>query len=87
MSDPRTAHVLDARYMSPPEPFEATMAMLGTLQPGESMLLRLFREPHPLYSALRRQGHRYETTLLPDGTFDILITRAGGTGRSSQEPA
>ncbi len=76
MSQALPPHVVDARFMAPPEPFEAAMAMLDTLQPGETMLLRLYREPHPLYKALRRQGHDYRTELLPDGTFDILITRA-----------
>ena len=75
MSHPKTPHVVDARYMEPPEPFVATMDMLGALQPGEKMLLLLFREPHPLYKVLRQNGHDYETELLPDGTFEILITR------------
>lgn len=75
MSHPKTPHVVDARYMEPPEPFVRTMEMLDTLQPGEKMLLLLFREPHPLYKALRKNGHDYETELLPDGTFEILISR------------
>ncbi|MBK7728139.1 MAG: DUF2249 domain-containing protein [Gammaproteobacteria bacterium] len=83
MSDRRTQHVVDARFMAPPEPFEAATAMLHTLQPGDTMLLRLYREPHPLYKALLRQGHSYRTELLPDGTFDILITR----GTATQPPA
>ena len=49
--------------------------MLDTLKDGEKMLLLLFREPHPLYKVLRQNGHDYETELLPDGTFEILITR------------
>jgi len=79
MSDPRIRHVVDARFMAPPEPFEAAMAMLDTLAPGDTMLLRLYREPHPLYKALLRQGDSYQTKLLSDGTFDILITRGTGT--------
>ena len=75
MSHPKTPHVVDARYMEPPGPFEATMEMLDTLKDGEKMLLMLFREPHPLYRVLRQNGHSYETELLPDGTFEILITR------------
>lgn len=71
--------VIDARYMAPPQPLEATLAMLGTLLPGETMLLRLFREPHPLYSVLRREGHSWCSELRPDGTFDILITCAGAS--------
>lgn len=75
MTHPKTPHVVDARYMEPPEPFTATMDMLDTLQPGEQMLLLLFREPHPLYKVLRQNGHAYSAELQPDGTFEILITR------------
>ena len=61
--------------MEPPEPFVHTMEMLDSLQPGEKMLLLLYREPHPLYQVLTRNGHAYRTELLPDGTFEILISR------------
>lgn len=71
----KTSHVVDARFMEPPEPFVQTMEMLDTLQPGEKMLLLLYREPHPLYQVLTRNGHAYSTELLPDGTFEILISR------------
>ena len=75
MSHPKTPHVVDARYLEPPEPFVQTMEMLDTLKPGEKMLLLLFREPYPLYKVLRQNGHAYETELLADGTFEILISR------------
>ncbi len=75
MSHPKASHVVDARYMEPPEPFVQTMEMLDTLKPGEKMLLLLFREPHPLYKVLRQNGHAFETELLADGTFEILIWR------------
>ena len=73
MSHPKAPHVVDARYMEPPEPFVQTMEMLDTLQPGEKMLLLLFREPHPLYKVLMQNGYSYESELLADGTFEILI--------------
>lgn len=75
MTHPKTPHVVDGRYLEPPEPFVQTMEMLDTLQPGEKMLLLLFREPHPLYKVLRQNGHPFETELLADGTFEILISR------------
>ncbi len=75
MTHPITPHVVDARYMEPPEPFVATMEMLDTLKEGEKMLLLLFREPHPLYKVLRQNGHAYEVELVADGTFEILISR------------
>lgn len=75
MSHPKATHVVDARYLEPPEPFVRTMEMLDTLKPGEPMLLLLFREPHPLYKALRQNGYTHETELLADGTYEILIWR------------
>lgn len=74
MTHPKTPHVVDARFMEPPEPFVKTMEMLDTLQKGEKMLLLLYREPHPLYKVLVKNGHAYETELMPDGTFEILIS-------------
>ena len=75
MSGERSRHLVDARYMEPPEPFVATMEMLDTLQPGEEMILLLFREPHPLFRVLERNGHRYRSELLADGCFEIRIIR------------
>ena len=73
MSHPKSSHVVDARYLEPPEPFVQTMEMLDTLKEGERMLLLLFREPHPLYKVLKQNGHAYEVELTADGTFEILI--------------
>jgi uncharacterized protein (DUF2249 family) len=75
MSHPKSKHVVDARYLEPPEPFVRTMDMLDTLAPGERMLLLLFREPHPLYRVLQKNGYSHETELVADGTFEILIWR------------
>lgn len=75
MIHPKSKHVVDARYMEPPEPFVRTMELLDTLNPGEPMLLLLFREPHPLYKVLRQNGYTYEAELVADGTFEILIWR------------
>ena len=74
MSHPKTPHVVDARYMEPPG-LRRDDGNARHPQDGEKMLLLLFREPHPLYKVLRQNGHDYETELLPDGTFEILITR------------
>ncbi|MGE5768688.1 MAG: DUF2249 domain-containing protein [Betaproteobacteria bacterium] len=73
MTHAKTAHIVDARYLEPPEPFVRTMEMLDTLKPGEKMLLLLFREPHPLYKVLSQNGYAWETELQADGTFEILI--------------
>jgi tRNA 2-thiouridine synthesizing protein A len=75
MSHPKSKHVVDARYLEPPEPFVRPMETLDTLPPGERMLLLLFREPHPLYRVLQQNGYSHETELVADGTFEILIWR------------
>ena len=74
MSGVPADRVLDARFLPPPEPFVQAMEMLDRLAPGETMCLLLYREPHPLYRVLQQHGHRWQTTLQADGTFEILIT-------------
>lgn len=75
MTHPKTPHVVDARFLPPPEPFVQTMEMLDTLPDGERMLLLLYREPHPLYKVLDQNGYSRATELQSDGTFEILIWR------------
>ena len=75
MSHPKSNNVVDARYLEPPEPFVQTMEALDTLPDGEKLLLLLFREPHPLYKVLKQNGYAYDTELVADGTFEILIWR------------
>lgn len=67
--------VIDARGLEPPEPMERVMAVLPSLAPGQSLRLKLHREPYPLYAILDARGLRHETLALPDGSFDILIHR------------
>lgn len=76
MNHPKSSRVIDARYLEPPEPFVLTMEALDTLAEGEKLLLLLFREPHPLYRVLKQNGYLYETEMVADGTFEILIWRA-----------
>ncbi len=65
--------LIDARYLEPPEPFVQTMDALDSLPDGRRLQLLLFREPHPLFKALRQNGYIYESRLTDDGTFEILI--------------
>lgn len=78
MSHPKSSHVVDARYLEPPEPFVQTMDALDTLPEGEKLLLLLFREPHPLYKVLRLNGYAYSTELQADGCYEILIWKNAG---------
>ena len=76
MKHPKSDYVIDARQLEPPEPFVLTMEALDTLPADEKLLLLLFREPHPLFRILKQNGYNYESELVADGTFEILIWRA-----------
>lgn len=73
MSDTKADKVIDGRDLEPPEPFLLTMEALDEIRPGQTVLLRLGREPFPLYRALQLNGYAWETSRLDDGTIEILI--------------
>lgn len=65
---------IDAREMLPPEPFERVVEALEAFDPGDEIVLLLYREPYPLYDMLRRNGYRYSTEHDEDGTVRVRIT-------------
>lgn len=65
--------VIDAREMEPPEPFVHTMEALDALQPGQTVLLLVGREPFPLYRALELNQFEWKSESRPDGAFEVLI--------------
>ena len=73
MNSPQADRIVDGRDLEQPEPFVLTMEALDAIQPGQSVLLRLRREPLPLYRALELNGYVWETTNFDDGTVEILI--------------
>ncbi len=73
MSEIKADQVIDGRDLEPPEPFLLTMEALDAIQPGQTVLLLLSREPFPLYRALELNGYVWETLRFEDGTVEILI--------------
>lgn len=73
MSGTKADKVIDGRNLEPPEPFLLTMEALDEVQPGQTVLLQLSREPFPLYRALELNGYAWEVSRLEDGTVEILI--------------
>ena len=65
--------VIDGRNMEPPEPFVQTMDALDSITLGQKLLLRLVREPFPLYRALELNGIEWQTERTPDREFEILM--------------
>lgn len=79
-------HLLDASDLPPPEPLERTLDTLSTLPPGDRLLLRLRRQPFPLYDLLRRLGYRWEASG-QEGDWRILIEpEPPARGRAAQRP-
>ena len=68
------ALVVDGRGLTPPEPMERVVAALDHVQPGQQIRFLIHRQPYPLYDLLNRHHYRYETTPLPEGGFEILIS-------------
>ena len=70
-------HLIDAREMEPPEPMERTLDALAALPAGDRVVLRLTRQPFPLFDLLRRMGYLWEVSG-GDGDYQILIRTADG---------
>jgi TusA-related sulfurtransferase len=68
-------HLIDARDLEPPEPMERTLDALATLPAGDRLVLRLHRQPFPLFDLLRRMGYLWEVGGT-DGDYRILIRAA-----------
>lgn len=67
---------LDVRGLPPPEPFEQIMQALQSLPACSGGLhVLIHREPYPLYEVLRDTGFTWQTSVLADGNFSILIGR------------
>jgi uncharacterized protein (DUF2249 family) len=70
-------HVLDVADLPPPEPLERTLDALSSLPSGDRLLLRLPRQPLPLYSLLRQMGYRWEVRG-HDGDWEVCIESEAG---------
>jgi uncharacterized protein (DUF2249 family) len=67
--------LVDARGLEPPEPFERVMEAICDMQPGDTVLMLLEREPVPLYRVLDRNGYAHRVVCRGDGVFEIRITQ------------
>jgi uncharacterized protein (DUF2249 family) len=68
---------VDGRNLPAPEPMERVLEALDTLGADERLRFLIHREPYPLYDILRRHGYAYESAMQDDGSFVVLIWRAG----------
>lgn len=70
-----TEHIVDARGLEPPLPFERAMDALVDLPPGGCFTLLIDRMPHPLLRMLDRDGYQHNTQADADGALKIEIRR------------
>ncbi len=69
---------LDVRGLEPPEPLVRIVAALDTLRAGDSVRVKINRQPLPLYRMLERNGYVYEERAGRDSVFEITIRLRGG---------
>jgi uncharacterized protein (DUF2249 family) len=73
---PEPATRLDNRDLDPPEPMVRILAAAERLNPGETLLALLSREPVFLFPQLERRGYHWLGGFTPDGETYELIVRA-----------
>ncbi|QLD91055.1 DUF2249 domain-containing protein [Natronomonas salina] len=83
---------LDVRSLESP-PYDAVVAALGDLGPGETVEIVAGAAPVPLYDALDRNGWIYESVRVAPDVWRVRVTapgterrddRDGETGRSRE---
>lgn len=67
---------IDVRGLPPPEPFEKIMNALQTLPADTELLVQIHREPYPLYDVLRDSGYIWQTEMLAEDNYRIIISKA-----------
>jgi len=67
--------VIDGRGMEPPQPLELAVAALGSMSPGDELVMLLHCEPHPLYALLDSSRYRHSSAWREDGTNEVRIRK------------
>lgn len=74
-------HLVDARWLEPPEPMELTLAALAVLEPGDRVRLLIHREPWLLFQVLKEWDYAHSMLVCDDGTYEVLIWRKDQTSQ------
>ncbi|MBW2713670.1 MAG: DUF2249 domain-containing protein [Deltaproteobacteria bacterium] len=67
--------IKDYRELEAPEPLQRILEQVETLAPGQAMMARLPRVPHPLFVRLKERALRWEVIEHVDGTALVHIRR------------
>ncbi|HYG33968.1 MAG TPA: DUF2249 domain-containing protein [Clostridia bacterium] len=66
------------------EPFSKIMQTVAGLSPGQDLLLIAPFKPAPLFAVLEQQGFSHQVKATPTGDFEVLFSRSGGAGESTE---
>lgn len=66
---------LDNRGLEPPNPMMRTLEALESIGVGEVLTIINDRRPMFLFEQLDEKGYKYTVDPLPDGSYQITITK------------
>lgn len=69
--------ILDNRGLEPPQPMMRTLKNLEKMKNGEKLTIINDRRPIFLYEELDELGCSHKTEAQEDGSYKIIITKAG----------
>ena len=72
---PSATREIDVTGMEPPEPMLAILEALEAMPEGGALLVRLDREPHPLFRVLDQNDYRRSGGWQEDRSYQLLIWR------------
>jgi uncharacterized protein (DUF2249 family) len=72
---PAATSEIDVTGMEPPEPMLAILEALEALPDGGALLVKLDREPHPLFRVLEQNDYRRSGGWREDHSYQLLIWR------------
>lgn len=68
-----TEHLLDAREMEPPEPFEKACDILAQLNPGEYLKMIHRRVPYPLFDTCNQLSLQHAVKEIAAQQYQVII--------------
>lgn len=66
-------HLLDVRFLEPPQPLERVIQALRVLRYGDSIRMVHRREPCLLFPILQRDGFAFKSRVVADDHVEIVI--------------
>ncbi|MRV71809.1 DUF2249 domain-containing protein [Duganella sp. FT92W] len=72
---PSATREIDVTGLEPPEPMMFILEALDEMPPQGALLVKLDREPHPLFRVLEQNNFRRSGGWQEDRTYQLLIWR------------